>query len=115
MEDHDKKYSVKPMREHPKPPMGPVNSLNQAVRQELWFVDTMVATPFRTLRRQLQTSRGAWAQGADEAVWALEGMARLPVKLLQSAFGESMSAAGTTHSPAAGTTEPDDPSPSQAP
>ncbi len=91
---HDKKHAVKPMREHPKPPMGQINSLNQAVRQELWYVDTMVASPFRTVRRQLQSSRGAWAQGADEAVWALEGMARLPIKLLQSAFGEPMPSTG---------------------
>lgn len=91
MDDHEhKRYQVKPVREHPKPPVGQVNSLNQAVRQELWYVDTVVATPFRTLRRQLGSSRGAWAQGADEALWAMEGMARLPVKVLQSLFGESL-------------------------
>ena len=85
-----KTYQAKPLREHPKPEVGSVNSLNQAVRQELWYVDTMVASPFRTIRRQLQTQKGAWAQGADEAMWAMEGMARLPIKLLQSAFGESL-------------------------
>ncbi len=89
-EPKEKRYQVKPVREHPKPPVGQVNSLNQAVRQELWYVDTVVATPFRTLRRQLSTSKGAWAQGADEALWAMEGMARLPVKVLQSLFGESL-------------------------
>ncbi len=86
---HQKTPAVKPLREHPKPEVGSVNSLNQAVRQELWYVDTVVASPFRTIRRQLQGQKGAWAQGADEAVWAMEGMARLPIKLLQSAFGES--------------------------
>lgn len=80
------------LRAHPKPQVSQVNSLNQAVRQELWYVDTVVASPFRTLRRQLQSSHGAWAQGADEALWAFEGMARLPIKLLQSAFGESLGA-----------------------
>ncbi len=85
-----KTHAAKPLREHPKPDVGSVNSLNQAVRQELWYVDTMVASPFRTVRRQLQNQKGAWAQGADEAVWAMEGMARLPIKLLQSAFGEPL-------------------------
>ncbi|NMP21282.1 hypothetical protein [Sulfobacillus harzensis] len=89
-EDQESQHRRKPVREHPKPPIGQVNSLNQAVRQELWYVDTVVASPFRTLRRQLGTSRGAWAQGADEALWAFEGMARLPIKLLQSAFGEQL-------------------------
>lgn len=100
MDDQHDRVARAP-REHPKPPVGQMNSLNQAVRQELWYVDTVVASPFRTIRRQLQSSRGAWAQGADEALWALEGMARLPVKLLQSAFGESMpstSSAATTNS-----------------
>jgi hypothetical protein len=53
-------------------------------------VDTVVASPFRAVRRQLQASGGAWAQSADEAVWAVQGMMRLPIKLLQSAFGESL-------------------------
>lgn len=96
MDDQHDRVARAP-REHPKPPVGQVNSLNQAVRQELWYVDTVVASPFRTIRRQLQNSRGAWAQGADEAVWALEGMARLPVKLLQSAFGESMPSSPATN------------------
>lgn len=82
----------KPVRSHPKPPMTSPNSLNQAIRQELWYVDTMVAMPFRTVRRQLESRRNAWAQGADEVLWALEGMARLPLKFIQSAFGESLSA-----------------------
>lgn len=86
----DSQHPKKTLREHPKPEVSSVNSLNQAVRQELWYVDTVVASPFRTVRRQLQGQKGAWAQGADEAVWALEGMARLPIKLLQSAFGEAL-------------------------
>lgn len=90
-ENNDKKAVAKrPVRPHPKPQMGSVNSLNHAIRQELWYVDTMVASPFRTVRRQLESSKSAWAQGADEAVWALEGMTRLPIKLLQSAFGETL-------------------------
>jgi len=88
----DQKSHAKPVHKHPKPSMGTVNSLNQAVRQELWYVDTMIASPFRTMRRQLQSGRrGAWTEGADEAIWALEGMTRLPIKLLQSAFGELLS------------------------
>ena len=81
----------KPLRRHPKPPIGSVGSLNQAIRQQLWFVDTMMASPFRTFRRQLQSNGGPWAQGADEALWALEGMMRLPIKLVQAAFGETLS------------------------
>ncbi|MCY0878356.1 MAG: hypothetical protein OWU84_05395 [Firmicutes bacterium] len=79
----------KPVRPHPKPEMGSVNSLNEAVRQELWFIDTMVASPFRLVRRQVQGRRGAWAESLDEAVWALEGMTRLPIKVLQAMFGET--------------------------
>ena len=80
----------RPLRHHPKPPLGSVGSLNQAIRQELWFVDTMAASPFRAMRRQLQTNGGPWAQGADEALWALEGMTRLPIKVMQAAFGETL-------------------------
>jgi hypothetical protein len=79
----------KPVKPHPKPPMGSINSLNDAVRQELWFVDTIVASPFRLMRRQIQGRKGPWAESADEAVWALEGMARLPIKVLQAMFGET--------------------------
>ena len=95
----EKRHMGKPVHEHPKPQVGSMNSLNEVVRQELWYVDAMVASPFRTVRRQLQTSRATWAQGADEAIWALEGMTRLPIKFLQSAFGESFK------SPSAKTTE----------
>lgn len=76
------------VREHPKTPPGPIQSLNDAIRQELWYVDTLTAMPFRSFRRMVQNSNAAWIQGLDEAAWALEGMARLPVKFLQSAFGE---------------------------
>lgn len=84
----------KVIRPHPKPAAGSVGSLNQAIRQELWFVDTMLASPFRTARRQLQSNRSALAQGADETLWALEGMVRLPIKLIQSAFGENVGKSG---------------------
>ncbi len=80
----------KPVNKHPKPPIRPVNSLNDVIRQELWFVDTIVASPFRTVRRQLQSSRSGVAEGLDETLWALEGMTRLPIKLMQSAFGETI-------------------------
>ena len=81
----------KSLRRHPKPPLGSVGSLNEAIRRELWFVDTMVASPFRAIRRQLPSRGNSWAQGMDEALWALEGMTRLPIKLMQAAFGESPS------------------------
>lgn len=87
----------KAVRPHPKPPNAAPASINQAIRQELWYVDTMVAAPFRTVRRQLGMNQSTWAQGADEALWALEGMARLPIKLLQSAFGEAMPSGQLAH------------------
>lgn len=98
MDDHeqrrepDHKGMRKPLRKHPKPAMTAPSTLNQAIRQELWYVDTMVASPFRIARRQLQNRHNAWAEGADEAIWALEGMVRLPLKLAQSAFGEKLGA-----------------------
>lgn len=88
-----KSQQQREIRAHPKPAIGAVNSLNQAIRQELWYVDTVVASPFRAVRRQLQANGGAWAQSVDEAIWAVQGMMRLPIKILQSAFGESLSAA----------------------
>ncbi len=72
------------------------STLNQAIRQELWYVDTMVASPFRIARRQLKNRHNAWAEGADEVIWALEGMARLPLKLIQAAFGEKLGASAQT-------------------
>jgi hypothetical protein len=89
-QDKSKNHVRKAVRPHPKPPMAGVSSLNEAIRQELWYIDTMLATPFRTARRPLETRRGSISQGADEALWALEGMARLPIKVLQSAFGENL-------------------------
>ena len=84
------------VRPHPQPELGSVNSLNEAVRKELWYLDTMVAMPFRMLRRGLGRSSGPAAQAAGETLWAMEGMTRLPVKLLQSAFGEPLSGAPST-------------------
>lgn len=79
------------VRPHPLPETGTVHSLNDALRRELWYVDTMVAMPFRMLRRTVAKSSGlSGAQAAGEALWAMEGMARLPVKLLQAALGESL-------------------------
>ncbi|MBX5467133.1 MAG: hypothetical protein K6U14_06515 [Firmicutes bacterium] len=65
----------------------PVESLNHAIRRELGYLDAVVATPFRVLRRGLKRREGALAEGMEELLWALEGMARLPVKVLQAAFG----------------------------
>jgi hypothetical protein len=84
----EEQQSSHPVGNHPKPEPGPVNSLNEMARRELWYLDTVVATPFRAIRRNLGSRPSAWAQSADEVVCAMEGMARLPVKLLQSAFGE---------------------------
>lgn len=89
-QDKSRSYGRKAVRPHPKPPMAETRSLNEAIRQELWYIDTLAATPFRTARRPLETRRSAVAQGADEALWALEGMVRLPIKVLQSAFGENL-------------------------
>lgn len=69
---------------------GSIHSLNEAVRQELWYLDTVVATPFRAVRRSLGSKSSPWMQSLDEMVWAVEGMARLPVKFIQSAFGENL-------------------------
>lgn len=99
-----------PPRPHPKPEPATPASLNHAVRQELWYIDTMVAAPFRMLRRMARgpgmsagkardadhplgpsmpgMSVTALREGIDEVLWAAEGMSRLPVKLLQAAFGE---------------------------
>lgn len=88
--EHARRHGRRPVKKHPKPPMRPVNSLNDVIRQELWYVDTMVASPFRSARRQLKASRGSLAEGLDEALWALEGMTRLPIKVMQAAFGERL-------------------------
>ena len=93
--DHERP-EVKRMapRPHPKPEPVQPGSLNQAIRQELWYIDTMMAAPFRTMRRML--GRGGsnplnpLMEGMDEIVWAWEGMSRLPVKVLQAAFGEEL-------------------------
>ncbi len=87
-ENASETQSSRPIGAHPKPEPGPVNSLNEVVRRELWYVDTMLATPFRAIRRNIGSRQSAWSQSADELTWAMEGMARLPIKLLQSAFGE---------------------------
>lgn len=84
-------------RPHPEPSLDDVrvNSLNDAVRRELWYLDSMVAAPFRLARRYTTRSPAAspLRAGADEFLWAAEGMARLPVKVLQAAFGEGLAPA----------------------
>ncbi len=94
----EEKESSRSIGNHPKPEPGPVNSLNEMARRELWYLDTVVATPFRAIRRNIGSRQSAWAQSADEVVWAMEGMARLPVKLLQSAFGEEFKKNTNPHS-----------------
>lgn len=70
--------------------VGDVSSLNEAIRQELGYLDAVVATPFRAVRRTTGHSSSPWAKGLDELLWAFEGMARVPVKMLQAAFGEPL-------------------------
>ncbi|AUW94998.1 hypothetical protein [Sulfobacillus sp. hq2] len=69
---------------------GTVESLNEAIRQELKYLDVVVATPFRAVRRTTGQRSSGWAKSLDEMLWAAEGMARVPIKMLQSAFGEPM-------------------------
>jgi hypothetical protein len=88
-------WRTPPPRPHPKPEAKAPASLNQAVRQELWYLDTMMAMPFRTVRRMLRIGGegrrvSPLVEGLDELVWAAEGMSRLPIKILQSAFGEDL-------------------------
>ena len=84
-------------RPHPEPLLDDVgvNSLNDAVRRELWYLDSMVAAPFRLARRYTTRSPGTslLLAGADELLWAAEGMTRLPLKVLQAAFGEPLTPA----------------------
>ncbi len=68
-----------------------VNSFNEAIRKELEYLDMVVATPFRVVRRSVGENQASWAQGLEELTWAVEGMARVPVKMLQAAFGENFS------------------------
>ncbi|OLZ11839.1 hypothetical protein BFX06_14145 [Sulfobacillus thermosulfidooxidans] len=68
-----------------------MNSLNEAIRKELGYLDIVIATPFRAVRRTMGAGSSPWAKSLDELTWALEGMARVPVKMLQSAFGENFS------------------------
>ena len=86
----ERESKAPPVRPHPKPEWGSVNSLNDTILRELWYLDTVVSSPFRALRRSLSEKSSPWSQSADELIWAVEGMARLPVKVLQSAFGEQM-------------------------
>ncbi|MCL8209247.1 MAG: hypothetical protein K6V97_14435 [Actinomycetia bacterium] len=85
---HEDQGGAPPVRPHPKPPHQ-ASTLNGAIRQELWYLDTIAAAPFRAVRRSLGSMRRtALTEGLDELLWAAEGMVRLPVKLLQAAFGE---------------------------
>lgn len=88
----EREFKAPPVRPHPKPEWGSVSSLNETILRELWYLDTVVASPFRALRRSLAEKSSSWNESADELIWAVEGMARLPVKVLQSAFGEKINA-----------------------
>lgn len=68
-----------------------VNSLNEAIRKELQYFDLAVATPFRVVRRSFRENSAPWAQGLEQLTWAIEGMARIPVKVLQAVVGEDFS------------------------
>jgi hypothetical protein len=88
-------FKAPPVRPHPKPALddsGSVGSLNDAVRRELWYLDTAMAVPFRVARRWAQGSQGAprsaIREGLDELLWAAEGVTRMPVKFLQAAVGD---------------------------
>ena len=88
----EKESKTPPVRPHPKPEQGSVSNLNVTILRELWYLDSVVSSPFRALRRSLAEKSSPWSQSADELIWAVEGMARLPVKVLQSAFGEQFNA-----------------------
>lgn len=107
-QEREEKRGAPPVRPHPKPPHQ-ASTLNGAIRQELWYLDTVAAAPFRAVRRSLGgMRRSALTESLDELLWAAEGMVRLPVKLLQAAFGEEPAgrpagdeaSAGTTRGPA---------------
>ncbi len=66
----------------------PVGSLNDAILLELGYLDAVIAMPFRVIRRTVGQGSSNWAKNLDELTWAAEGMARVPVKVLQAAFGE---------------------------
>ena len=96
-EEHEegrRNESAPPVKPHPKPPVSAPGSLNDAIRQELWYLDTVVSVPFRAIRRTIGRGHNPWSESIDEAVWALEGMTRLPLKILQSAFGEALQRGG---------------------
>nr|AFP87263.1 hypothetical protein [uncultured bacterium] len=45
--------------------------MKEGVRRELWYVDTMVATPFQAIRRNIRSRPSTWSQSVDEFVWAM--------------------------------------------
>lgn len=89
VEDEERAGSERRGRErHRAPVPGMPDSLNEVIRHELWYVDRLVALPFRAVRRTIRDRESPWWASVEEAVWAMEGMARLPVKFVQAAFGE---------------------------
>jgi hypothetical protein len=90
--EHDQADPLSPPPHRPRQAPGSGVSLNSAVRQELWYLDTVLSMPFRTVRRLWQGTSAAWTDSAAETLWAMENMVRLPIWVLQAAFGEPLGA-----------------------
>lgn len=89
LDDEDRAGTERRGRErHRATVSGTPDSLNAVIRHELEYVDRLVALPFRAIRRTIRDHESPWWASVEEAVWAMEGMARLPVKFVQAAFGE---------------------------
>jgi DNA-binding response OmpR family regulator len=59
-----------------------VDSLRRALHEELEYADVLVSTPFRVLQRRAHLIEAAWRPEAEDAIRAVEGMVRLPLKML---------------------------------
>ncbi|PSR20318.1 MAG: hypothetical protein C7B45_15420 [Sulfobacillus acidophilus] len=71
-------------------------SLRRALHEELEYVDTLASIPFRVLDRQVHRSEAAWQPEAEDAIRAVEGIVRLPIKILVGLTEDSNSARRTT-------------------
>lgn len=97
MSDQERPHRGEEPAPTPPEPTEAIRTLNDAIRLELRYLDRAVASPFRAVRRTLGQSSRPWAQSLGEMVWAMEGMVRLPVKVLQAAFGEEMAPPSQPH------------------
>lgn len=97
MSDQERQRREDEPTQTPSQPPEAICTLNDAIRLELRYLDRAVASPFRAVRRTLGQSSRPWAQSLGEMVWAMEGMARLPVKVLQAAFGEDLAPPSDAH------------------